>query len=73
MQRVLASKGLRRLPHQTPLEFAYAVNMPEVIKITEKYHRVRFGEKYLSSDEADDIEDWLGRLEATNYTNSTNK
>jgi hypothetical protein len=73
MQRVLASKGLRRLPHQTPLEFAYAVNLPEAVKITEKYNRVRFGEKYLSSDEADDIEDWLGRLEATNYTNSTNK
>jgi hypothetical protein len=62
MQRVLASKGLVRKAHQTPLEFAYAVDMPEAVKITEKYNRVRFGEKYLSSDEADQIEHWLSGL-----------
>jgi hypothetical protein len=63
MQKVLASKGFVRAPHQTPLEFAFALNMPEAVKITEKYNRVRFGEKNLSNDEAKEIENWLDRLE----------
>ncbi len=72
MQTVLASKGFTREPHQTPLEFAFDVGMPEAVKITEKYNRVRFGEKRLSHDESAEIESWLGSLEATNYTNGTN-
>src|SRR5215203_1392197 len=32
MQRVLASKGFMRQPYQTPLEFAFALNMPEAIR-----------------------------------------
>lgn len=63
MQRVLATQGLRREPHQTPLEFAFALNMPEAVRITEKYNRVRFGEKNLSRDEAQEIEKWLRNLE----------
>lgn len=63
MQKVLASKGLHRAPYQTPLEFAFALDMPEAVKITEKYNRVRFGEKKLTHDEARDIEDWLKKLE----------
>jgi protein-glutamine gamma-glutamyltransferase len=63
MQRVLATKGLQRENHQTPLEFAFALNMPEAISITEKYNRVRFGEKNLSNDEAQEIENWLESLE----------
>ncbi|HXG83075.1 MAG TPA: transglutaminase domain-containing protein, partial [Pyrinomonadaceae bacterium] len=66
MQTVLASKGFTRLPHQTPLEFAFALNMPEAVKITEKYNRVRFGEKNLSKDETTEIEDWLKNLENKN-------
>jgi len=73
MQRVLAVKGLVRDPHQTPLEFAYAVGMSEAINITEKYNRVRFGEKELSKNEADEIESWLGNLSATNGTNKIEK
>ena len=46
-------------PHQTPLEFAYAVGMPEAVNVTEKYNRVRFGEKDLSLAESDQIENWL--------------
>lgn len=65
MQRVLASKGFKREPHQTPLEFAFAVNMPEAVKVTEKYNRVRFGEKSLSRDEANEIEGWLERISTT--------
>ena len=63
MQKVLAGKGLVRQSHQTPLEFAFALNIPEAVKITEKYNRVRFGEKNLSKDEAQEIENWLKRLE----------
>jgi transglutaminase-like putative cysteine protease len=63
MQNVLASKGFRREAHQTPLEFAFAVEMPEAVKITEKYNRVRFGEKDLSGDESKEIENWLESLE----------
>lgn len=65
MQRVLASKGFRRESHQTPLEFAFALDMPEAVKITEKYNRVRFGEKNLSDDEASEIESWLERISST--------
>ena len=63
MQRLLAHKGFQRASHQTPLEFAFALNMPEAVKITEKYNRVRFGEKALSKDEAGEIESWLKNLE----------
>ncbi|MFN0279863.1 MAG: DUF3488 and DUF4129 domain-containing transglutaminase family protein [Pyrinomonadaceae bacterium] len=62
MQRLLAERGLKRESHQTPLEFAFASGMPEVVSITERYNRVRFGEKDLSSDEAIEIESWLQRL-----------
>ena len=64
MQKVLASKGFTRQSHQTPLEFAFALNMPEAVKITEKYNRVRFGDKNLSKDEAQEIENWLEKLQA---------
>ena len=63
MLAVLASKGMVREPHQTPLEFAYTVGIPEAVGITEKYNRVRFGGGTLSGDEAAEIDSWLGRLE----------
>lgn len=62
MQRVLANKGFTRELHQTPLEFAFALGMPEAVKITEKYNGVRFGEKELSREEAHEIEDWLEEI-----------
>jgi hypothetical protein len=62
MVRILASKGLVREPHQTPLEFAYAAGMSEAVKITEKYNSVRFGEKGLSTEESAAIEDWLNSM-----------
>ena len=63
MQRVLANKGFKRETHQTPLEFAFSLNIPEAVKITEKYNSVRFGEKSLTAVEADEIENWLQSLE----------
>lgn len=62
MQRVLASKGFVREDHQTPLEFAHAVGMTKAVSITEKYNRVRFGEKSLSRVESAEIENWLDEL-----------
>lgn len=63
MQKILNKQGFIRQPHQTPLEFAFALNMPEAVNITEKYNRVRFGEKELSDTEAQEIENWLNNLE----------
>ena len=63
MQTVLTAKGFTREPHQTPLEFAFAVGMPEAISITEKYNRVRFGEKHMTKSEYSSIENWLEQLE----------
>ncbi|MEQ1921932.1 MAG: DUF3488 and transglutaminase-like domain-containing protein [Pyrinomonadaceae bacterium] len=63
MQQLLAKKGISRQPFQTPLEFAFALGSVEVVSITQKYNRVRFGEKDLSPDEADEIENWLKKIE----------
>ncbi len=64
MQTILAAQGLVRAAHQTPLEFAFALKMPEAVKITEKYNRVRFGEKNLTAEESEEIEVWLKNLAA---------
>ncbi len=64
MQKVLEKNGYTRPAHQTPLEFAFALDMPEAVKITEKYNLVRFGEKKLSKEEASEIENWLESLES---------
>jgi hypothetical protein len=63
LQNILAKQGFKRESHQTPLEFAFGLNMPEAVNITEKYNRVRFGEKSLSKDEAIEIETWLQSLD----------
>lgn len=65
MERVLTSRGFDRQPHQTPLEFALAVGIPEAVMLTQKYNRVRFGEKNLSHDEAVEINGWLDKMSTT--------
>ncbi|MFL6466530.1 MAG: DUF3488 and DUF4129 domain-containing transglutaminase family protein [Pyrinomonadaceae bacterium] len=62
MQQILADKGIVRMPYQTPLEFAYEIGLPEAVNVTEKYNRVRFGERELSGEEADKIENWLKEI-----------
>jgi hypothetical protein len=64
MVNLLAERGLVRPAHQTPLEFAYAINIPEAVSLTLRYNSVRFGEAELSADERREIEDWLGRFSA---------
>lgn len=64
MVKTMAEKGFVRAEHQTPLEFAYEIGMPQAVKITQKYNGVRFGENDLSKKEADEIESWLKDLES---------
>jgi len=64
MVKLLAERGLTRSPHQTPLEFAYAIEIPEAVALTKRYNSVRFGAAELSPDERLEIEDWLGRFSA---------
>ncbi len=66
MQKLLAKRGYIRPDHQTPIEFAFALGIPEAVMITEKYNRVRFGEKDLSEIEAREIDKWLVKLDASN-------
>ncbi|HYP51571.1 MAG TPA: DUF4129 domain-containing protein, partial [Pyrinomonadaceae bacterium] len=63
MNRALEKKGMRRNPQKTPLEFATGLAMPEAVKVTEAYHRVRFGKLNLSPNETIEIENWLKNLE----------
>lgn len=63
MERVLAKRGFTRRPDQTPLEFAFALNMPLAVKLTEKYNGVRFGNELLAPNDASAIEAWLDQLE----------
>lgn len=60
---LLETRGLKREPFQTPLEFAGAVGIPEVILITEAYNRVRFGIEELTAGELSDIETRLSKFE----------
>ncbi len=62
MVKLLAERQLVRSAHQTPLEFAYATNIPEAVALTKRYNSVRFGDAELSQDETAEIEDWLGRF-----------
>jgi protein-glutamine gamma-glutamyltransferase len=66
MTTILAARGLRREPDETPLEFATAAGMPEVLKITEAYNRVRYGEQALLPAEVAEIEKWLRDMEDGN-------
>lgn len=63
MTKMLATRGLKRAAGQTPLEFAAATGMPEALKVTKAYNRVRFGDQKLSITETTQIEEWLKRME----------
>lgn len=60
---LLERQGIKREPHQTPMEFASAVGMSEASAITNAYNRVRYGEENLSISERKQIEQLLSRLE----------
>ncbi|HEX9545280.1 MAG TPA: DUF3488 and transglutaminase-like domain-containing protein [Pyrinomonadaceae bacterium] len=60
---LLEQRGIKRESHQTPLEFAGAIGIPDAIRITEAYNRVRFGVEKLSASELREIEKRLSRFE----------
>jgi hypothetical protein len=63
MQNILSRKGYVRDESQTPLEFAFEVGMPEAVSLTQKYNRVRFGEKKLSPEEKNEVENLIRSLQ----------
>ncbi|HEY0404788.1 MAG TPA: DUF3488 and transglutaminase-like domain-containing protein [Pyrinomonadaceae bacterium] len=63
LTKVLAARGLRRAPNETPLEFAAATKLNEALQITRAYNRVRYGEQPLSTDEAEEVDKWLREME----------
>lgn len=64
MSSMLALHDIRRLPSQTPREFAEAVGIEDVREITEQYHRVRFGGVSIGTVERE-VADALSRLAAS--------
>jgi len=53
--KILAGKGIRKEPWQTPMEFALSscpMAKDEVASLTDLYYQVRFGEKRLLEEEA---------------------
>jgi transglutaminase-like putative cysteine protease len=63
MTATLKARGYSRRDDETPLEFADAINTPDVLTITRAYNRVRFGAQHLSSAEAAEVERCLRRME----------
>lgn len=63
MIKTLAARGLKRAAGETPLEFAAMTGMPEALKVTKAYNRVRFGDQKLTATESTQIEEWLKRME----------
>ncbi len=62
---LLAQRGIRRDADLTPLEFAGSLDVPEALKITRAYNRVRFGHQRLLPEEIDEIQQALLSLERT--------
>lgn len=62
---LLAQRGLRRDADLTPLEFAGSLDVPEALKITRAYNRVRFGHERLLPEEIEEIQQALRSLERT--------
>ena len=60
---LLAKRGYKREPHQTPLEFASLVGAIEVGIVTGAYNRVRFGRQKLSPAEERELQVALAKLE----------
>ena len=64
--KVLAERGLTRSPDQTPAEFAESIGAKDVLAITVKYNRVRFGGQRLSPAEVKEINEALKQIQVAN-------
>lgn len=62
MLRLVERTGHKREPYQTPQEFAAELANPAVSEITRLYQQTRFGDQYLSQDEAARIDALLHQL-----------
>lgn len=62
MLTTLADTGHKRLPDQTPLEFADALTIPAVSEITRVYQAVRFGGSQLTGAEIERVSHLLREL-----------
>ena len=66
--RILSSNGFKKDPETTPLEFTYVVskgrktNFSEVLTVTEKFYKIRYGHKSLSKDEEKTINEILKKI-----------
>ena len=68
LTRLLEERGFKRVPDQTPMEFATRLGWKEVIRITQAYNRVRYGADRLAPAESRQIEEWLHGLENSTQT-----
>jgi hypothetical protein len=55
------------MPHQTPIEFARSLGIPEALQVTERYNQVRFGQVGLRSEELSEIDGWLSTVERNQF------
>ncbi|MBI3654469.1 MAG: DUF3488 domain-containing protein [Acidobacteria bacterium] len=62
MLAIAARAGLRKLPEQTPMEFAAASGYLQIQEITTAYHRVRFGGAILDETESRRVSGLLADL-----------
>jgi transglutaminase-like putative cysteine protease len=62
MLSCMAWAGFIKQPYQTPMEFAVASGLDEVLQLTEIYNRVRFGGARLGEDEAERVVALLAQL-----------
>jgi len=60
---ILEKQGVKRQPDQTPREFAAAIAIPDAVRITDVYNRVRFAGKSPTREELSELRDALRRIE----------
>src|SRR6266446_9490669 len=59
---ILEKQGVKRQPDQTPREFAAAIAIPDAVRITDVYNRVRFAGKSPTREELSELRDALRRI-----------
>ena len=60
---ILEKQGVKRQPDQTPREFAAAIAIPDAVRITDVYNRVRFAGQSPTREELSELRDALRRIE----------
>lgn len=55
MLRILSKKGLERKDFETPMEFAARSGLPEAVRLTEVFQRIRYGGTTLDRSDMDEV------------------